>query len=52
VPDYDRDEAFQRAYVEAAGDPDRWAAFSERFLAGGEAAYQPEVAAFAAEKEA
>ena len=28
VPDYGRDEAFQRAYVEAAGDPDQWAAFS------------------------
>jgi glutaconate CoA-transferase, subunit A len=51
-PDYDRDEAFQRAYVEAAGDAARWAAFTERFLDGGEAAYQREVAAFAAEKEA
>src|ERR1700733_13228597 len=28
VPDYDRDEAFQRDYVEAAGDPGRWAAFT------------------------
>jgi glutaconate CoA-transferase subunit A len=52
VPDYDRDEAFQRLYVEAAGDPGQWAAFGERFLAGGEAGYQREVAAFAAEKEA
>jgi glutaconate CoA-transferase, subunit A len=52
VPDYDRDEAFQRAYVEAAGDAARWAAFTGRFLDGGEAAYQHEVAAFAAEKEA
>jgi acyl CoA:acetate/3-ketoacid CoA transferase alpha subunit len=51
-PDYDRDEAFQRAYVAAASDPDRWTAFSERFLLGGEAAYQREVAAFAADKEA
>jgi len=31
-PDYGRDEAFQRAYVKAAGDPDAWAAFSQRFL--------------------
>jgi glutaconate CoA-transferase subunit A len=52
VPDYGRDEAFQRLYVAAAGDPDRWAAFTARFLAGGEAAYQREVAAFAAGKEA
>lgn len=52
VPDYDRDEAFQRLYVAAAGDPDKWAAFAGRFLAGGEAGYQREVAAFAAEKEA
>jgi glutaconate CoA-transferase subunit A len=52
VPDYGRDEAFQRLYVHAAGDPDRWAAFAGRFLAGDEAAYQREVAAFAAEKEA
>ncbi|TVZ02133.1 CoA transferase subunit A [Trebonia kvetii] len=52
VPDYDRDEAFQRMYVEAAGDPGKWAAFTERFLASGEAGYQREVAAFAAGKEA
>jgi hypothetical protein len=39
-------------YVHAAGDPGRWAAFSGRFLAADEAAYQREVAAFAAEKEA
>ena len=52
VPDYGRDEAFQRLYADSAGDPGRWAAFTGRFLAGGEAAYQREVAAFAAEKEA
>jgi glutaconate CoA-transferase subunit A len=52
APDYERDEVFQRRYVEAAGDPGKWAAFTERFLAGGEAAYQREVAAFAAGKEA
>jgi glutaconate CoA-transferase subunit A len=44
VPDYGRDEAFQRAYVEAAADPDRWAAFSQRFLEGSEADYQHAVA--------
>jgi glutaconate CoA-transferase subunit A len=52
VPDYDRDEAFQRAYADAAGDPGRWAAFSARFLAGGEAGYQRAVAALAAGEEA
>jgi glutaconate CoA-transferase subunit A len=52
VPDYDRDEAFQRAYVQAAGAPDRWAAFTGRFLSGDEAGYQRAVATFAAEKEA
>lgn len=44
APDYERDEAFQRAYVAAAGDPERWQAFHERFLAGDEAAYQRAVA--------
>ncbi|MET8572727.1 CoA-transferase [Streptomyces sp. NPDC004783] len=46
VPDHDRDEAFQRAYVEAARDPEAWAAFGERFLSGDEDAYQAAVAAF------
>jgi glutaconate CoA-transferase subunit A len=45
VPDYHRDEEFQRLYVAAAGDPDRWAAFNDRFLAGSEAGYQRAVAA-------
>jgi glutaconate CoA-transferase, subunit A len=44
VPDYGRDEAFQRAYVEAAADADRWAAFSQRFLEGSEADYQRAIA--------
>jgi glutaconate CoA-transferase, subunit A len=52
VPDYERDEDFQRAYVDAAGDPDKWAAFTGRFLGDGEDGYQREVAAFAAGKEA
>ena len=32
VPDYGRDEAFQRRYVEAAGDEARWPGFLEEFL--------------------
>jgi glutaconate CoA-transferase subunit A len=40
VPDYQRDEGFQREYVAAAGDPDAWAAFSERFLQVDETEYQ------------
>ena len=43
-PDYDRDEAFQRAYAEAARDPEAWAAFSRRYLEVDEAGYQAAVA--------
>ncbi|MFN2539929.1 MAG: CoA transferase subunit A [Mycobacteriales bacterium] len=32
VPDYDRDEPFQKEYAAAAKDPALWAAFEERFL--------------------
>jgi glutaconate CoA-transferase subunit A len=39
-PDHERDEAFQRLYIEAAGDPVSWADFCDRFLTGHEAAYQ------------
>ncbi|MFC6063579.1 CoA transferase subunit A [Streptomyces ochraceiscleroticus] len=46
APDYGRDEAFQRAYVRAAKDPDAWRAFTERFLSGDEHSYQAAVAAF------
>ncbi|GAB3968777.1 CoA transferase subunit A [Actinoallomurus acanthiterrae] len=42
-PDHGRDESFQKAYVQAAGDPAAWTAFRERFLAGDEAAYQAAV---------
>jgi glutaconate CoA-transferase, subunit A len=45
VPDYDRDEAFQRSYAKTAKDPEAWAAFRERYLAGDEAAYQEAVRA-------
>jgi glutaconate CoA-transferase subunit A len=44
VPDYDRDEAFQKEYVTAAKDPELWSAFAERFLSGDEEAYQKAVA--------
>lgn len=43
APDYGRDEAFQREYAAAAGDPQQWAAFEARYLAGDEAAYQAAV---------
>ena len=49
-PDYGRDEAFQSAYVEAAGDPEAWAAFTARFLTGDEASYQQAVTAWRAEQ--
>jgi glutaconate CoA-transferase subunit A len=52
VPDYSRDEAFQKEYVAAAGDPDAWSAFTERFLAVDEAAYQVAVGQAAAERAA
>ena len=40
VPDYNRDEAFQREYAAAAGDDESWAAFVANYLDGDEAAYQ------------
>jgi glutaconate CoA-transferase subunit A len=43
VPDYGRDEAFQKEYVAAAGNPDAWAAFADRFLAVDEDGYQATV---------
>ena len=50
VPDYERDEKFQKAYAVAAGGSDEgWAAFEERFLSGDEAAYQAAVKAFGEE---
>jgi glutaconate CoA-transferase subunit A len=33
VPDYGRDEQFQRRYAEAARDPDAWPEFAGRYLA-------------------
>ncbi len=51
TPDYERDEAFQRAYAKAAADDESWVAFEQRFLSGDEAAYQAAVAEFAKENE-
>jgi glutaconate CoA-transferase subunit A len=48
-PDYGRDEAFQKAYVAAAGNADDWAAFAARFLAGSEADYQAAVTSWRAQ---
>nr|WP_322003023.1 CoA-transferase [Rhodococcus qingshengii] len=45
VPDYDRDEAFQREYATAAKDPDAWQRFVDRYLSGSEVDYQRLVAA-------
>jgi glutaconate CoA-transferase subunit A len=39
VPDYGRDEAFQKEYVAAAGDPEAWSAFRQRFLEADELGY-------------
>jgi len=52
VPDYGRDEGFQREYVAAAGDPEAWAAFRDRFLAVDEADYQAATREAAAERAA
>ncbi|MET9587975.1 CoA-transferase [Streptomyces sp. NPDC006539] len=45
VPDYPRDEAFQKAYATAAADPAAWAAFTARFLPadGSEKSYRSAV---------
>jgi glutaconate CoA-transferase subunit A len=48
-PDYGRDEAFQKAYVTAAGNADDWAAFAARFLDGSEADYQAAVTSWRAQ---
>jgi glutaconate CoA-transferase subunit A len=43
-PDYERDEAFQKDYAKAAGDPETWQAFVDTYLSGSEADYQKAVA--------
>lgn len=49
APDYERDEAFQKAYATAAKDPEQWRDFATRFLSGSEQDYQDAVAAFGEE---
>lgn len=50
-PDYNRDEAFQAAYVAAAGDPQQWREFSARFLESDEVGYHAAVEQWRAEQE-
>lgn len=45
VPDYDRDEAFQREYAATAKDDDAWASFRARYLDVSEDEYQRAVGA-------
>jgi glutaconate CoA-transferase, subunit A len=46
VPDYERDEAFQREYAGAARDSDTWRAFRAQYLdLGSETEYQEAVRA-------
>ncbi|QFU91802.1 CoA transferase subunit A [Amycolatopsis sp. YIM 10] len=49
VPDYGRDEVFQRHYVACAKDLDAWPGFVDRFLSAGEREYLSEVDKFEAE---
>jgi glutaconate CoA-transferase, subunit A len=42
-PDYGRDEAFQKAYVTAAADPETWKQFVATYLSGSESDYQTAV---------
>ena len=43
IPDYGRDEEFQRRYAAAAADPGSWQRFRAEYLDGDEAAYQKSV---------
>jgi glutaconate CoA-transferase subunit A len=43
VPDYGRDEEFQRKYAAAAADPGAWQRFRAEYLDGDEGAYQKAV---------
>lgn len=43
VPDYQRDEEFQRTYAASAAGPEAWAEFRSRYLEGSEADYQAAV---------
>lgn len=52
VPDYGRDERFQREYARAAKDPAAWEAFHRTYLSGTEQDYQKAVAAAADDERA
>ena len=43
VPDYGRDEGFQREYAASAASPEAWAGFRAKYLEGTEADYQKAV---------
>jgi len=45
VPDYPRDEAFQKSYAEAAGDGELWGTFRQRYLEVDEPTYQAAIRA-------
>ncbi|MEU0529549.1 CoA transferase subunit A [Amycolatopsis tolypomycina] len=49
VPDYGRDERFQKHYSACAKDLEAWPGFVDRFLSGDEGAYLSEVDKFEAE---
>ena len=52
LPDYGRDEKFQRYYAQAASDVDSWGQFVASYLSGSEADYQAAVRRFTTEQEA
>jgi glutaconate CoA-transferase subunit A len=43
IPDYHRDEEFQKAYAASAASPEAWVEFRSRYLEGSEADYQKAV---------
>jgi glutaconate CoA-transferase subunit A len=51
VPDYGRDELFQRRYVKSAASDQAWSEFRSRFLDGDEAEYLAQVDALAGAAE-
>lgn len=44
LPEYERDEAFQRTYAQSAASPEAWQDFRARFLVGDEARYRENTA--------
>jgi len=50
VPEYGRDEAFQRAYAASASSPEAWREFRAEFLGGDETEYQEAVREFHARR--